>query len=191
MILPVVAYGDAVLKAEAEEVQQDAKELSTLIENMWETMYSAEGVGLAAPQVGQSIRLFIADGTPFAEGDTPDPQCAGFKRVMINPVIFDESGDDVEMEEGCLSIPGIREGVRRPEHIKVEYYNANWELVEEELTGLPARIVQHEYDHLDGVLITDHLTATRRRLLHGKLRDISQGKVPVDYRMRFPKLRRK
>lgn len=190
MILPIVAYGDPVLKAEAEDIEQGHEGIKALIENMWETMYEADGVGLAAPQVGVSVRLFVCDGSPFAEGDEGDPGCEGFKRVMINPVLFDPSDEQTSMHEGCLSIPGIREGVERPESISVEYYNEKWELVEERLSGVAARIVQHENDHLDGVLITDHITPVKRRLLHGKLRDIGLGKVPADYRMKFPKRKR-
>ena len=189
MILPVVAYGDPVLKAEAQDIEEGAEGLSALIANMWETMYASEGVGLAAPQVGESVRLFIVDASPFAEGEGGDLACKDFKRVMINPVIFEESEAQDEMEEGCLSIPGIRERVSRPTGIAVEYYNEQWELVEERLEGIPARVVQHEYDHIEGVLITDHLNPMRRRLLHGKLRDITNGKVSVDYRMRFPGVR--
>ena len=184
MVKPVVAFGDPVLKAEAQEIEKGHKGLESLIDDMWETMYSAEGVGIAAPQVGESIRMFVVDGTPFGEDDD---RCNGFKRVMINPVIFDASSDQSSMEEGCLSIPGIRESVSRPNNINVEYFNEDWELKEEHLTGIAARIVQHEYDHLDGVLITDHIPAVKRRLLHGKLRDIGLGKVSVDYRMRLPK----
>lgn len=191
MILPIVAYGDSVLKTEAAEVTEGHEGLEALVENMWETMYEADGVGLAAPQVGLSLRLFVCDGTPFAEGKKGDPSCLDFKRVMINPVIFDPSEECSEMEEGCLSIPGIRESVKRPEIISVEYYNAKWELIEERLSGLAARIVQHENDHLDGVLITDHVSPMRRRLLHGKLRDIGLGKVPSEYRMKFPTSKRK
>ncbi len=189
MILPVVAYGDPVLKAEAEDIEQGQNGLEVLIANMWETMYASEGVGLAAPQVGESIRLFIVDASPFAEGENGDLACKDFKRVMINPVIFEESEEEDGMEEGCLSIPGIRENVQRPVAIGVEYYNEQWELVEERLEGIPARVVQHEYDHIEGVLITDHISPMRRRLLHGKLRDITNGKVSVDYRMRFPGVR--
>ncbi|HIO15806.1 MAG TPA: peptide deformylase, partial [Flavobacteriales bacterium] len=185
MVKPVVAFGDPVLKAEAVEIEKNHSGLNSLIEDMWETMYDAEGVGLAAPQVGESIRLFIVDGAPFSEGDDGDKECDGFKRVMINPVIFELSSDQSVMEEGCLSIPGIREGVSRPNSIKIEYFDENWELVEEDLKGIAARIVQHEYDHLDGIMITDHFTTEKRRLLHGKLRDIGLGKVPVDYRMRL------
>ncbi|MEZ7837510.1 MAG: peptide deformylase [Flavobacteriales bacterium] len=187
MIKPIVAFGDPVLKAEAEEIIEGHSGLSKLIEDMWETMYNAEGVGLASPQVGESIRMFLVDGSPFSEGENGDKGCEGFKRVMINPVIFDQSADEISMEEGCLSIPGIREAVVRPNEITVEYYNESWELVEERLMGVAARIVLHEYDHLDGIMITDHITAVKRRLLHGKLRDIGLGKIPVDYKMKLPK----
>ena len=187
MIKPIVAFGDPVLKAEAEEIEKDYPGLKKLISDMWETMYEAEGVGLAAPQIGESIRMFVADGSPFGEGEYADPDCLDFKRVMINPVIFEFSKETSVMEEGCLSIPGIREEVERPVSIKIEYFDEKWELVEEDLSGIAARIVQHEYDHLDGIMIPDHITSIKRRLLHGKLRDIGLGKVPVGYRMRMPK----
>ena len=144
MIRPIVAYGDPVLKKEAEEVQEGFDNLSGLIEDMWETMYEADGVGLAAPQIGLSLRLFVADGTPFGEGEEGDAGCTDFKRVMINPVLFDLSEAQSSMEEGCLSIPGVREPVSRPVSIGVEYYDADWNLVEEHLDGLAARIVLHE-----------------------------------------------
>ena len=187
MIKPIVAFGDPVLKAEAEEIEKDYPELEKLISDMWETMYEADGVGLAAPQIGESIRLFVADGSPFGKGEEGDLDCVGFKRVMINPVIFEKSEETSIMEEGCLSIPGVREDVTRPVTIKIEYFDENWELVEEELSGIAARIVQHEYDHLDGVMIPDYISPIKRRLLHGKLRDIGLGKVAVGYRMRLPK----
>ena len=189
MIKPIVAFGDPVLKAEAEEIEKDYPGLKKLILDMWETMYEANGVGLAAPQIGESIRMFVADGSPFGEGEDGDPGCLDFKRVMINPVIFESSRETSVMEEGCLSIPGIREEVERPVSIKIEYFDEKWELVEEELSGIAARIVQHEYDHLDGIMIPDHITSIKRRLLHGKLRDIGLGKVPVGYRMRIPKVK--
>ena len=151
MVLPVVAYGDPVLRKEAEEVAEGMEGLNKLISDMWETMYRAEGVGLAAPQIGQSLRLFVVDGSPFGEGEGGDPGCQNFKRVMINPVLFDESAEHSSMEEGCLSIPGVREPVERPEAVKVEYFDENWVLREEALSGIAARIVQHENDHLDGV----------------------------------------
>ena len=186
MILPVVAYGDPVLRKEAAEVEQDMKDLQVLIDNMWETMYRAEGVGLAAPQIGQSLRLFVVDGSPFGEGDEGDPGCRDFKRVMINPVLFEESDETTSMEEGCLSIPGVREPVVRPVSVKVEYYDEQWVLREEALTGIAARIVQHENDHLDGVMIPDYASPLRKAMLQGKLKDISSGKIPSDYPMRHP-----
>ena len=191
MIRPIVAYGDPVLKKEAEEVQEGFDNLSGLIEDMWETMYEADGVGLAAPQIGLSLRLFVADGTPFGEGEEGDAGCKDFKRVMINPVLFDLSEAQSSMEEGCLSIPGVRELVSRPVSIGVEYYDADWNLVEEHLDGLAARIVLHEYDHLEGIMIPDHIPAAKRMLLHGKLRDIGLGKVSVSYPMKYPKKRRR
>ena len=191
MIRPIVAYGDPVLKKEAAEVEENHPELSALIDDMWETMYAADGVGLAAPQIGLSLRLFVADGSPFGEGEDGDPGCREFKRVMINPVLFDFSEEEDSMNEGCLSIPGIREPVTRPVKLGVEYYDENWNLVEEQLEGLAARIVQHENDHLDGLMIPDHIPAAKRMLLHGKLRDIGLGKVPVDYKMKFPKSKRR
>jgi peptide deformylase len=191
MIRPIVAYGDPVLKKEAREVEPQHPDLSALIADMWETMYEADGVGLAAPQIGLSLRMFVADGSPFGEGEEGDPGCKKFKRVMINPVLFDMSEEEESMEEGCLSIPGIREPVNRPVRIGVEYYDEEWNLVEEHLEGLAARIVQHENDHLDGKMIPDHIPVAKRMLLHGKLRDIGLGKVPVDYKMRFPKTKKR
>ena len=186
MILPVVAYGDPVLRKEADEVEKAQEGLAILIENMWETMYKAEGVGLAAPQIGRSLRLFVVDGSPFGEGDKGDAGCKDFKRVMINPVLFEASEDCDVMEEGCLSIPGVREPVERPVSVKVEYYDADWVLREEALSGIAARIVQHENDHLDGVMIPDYVPILKKALLQGKLKGISAGKVPSDYAMRFP-----
>lgn len=191
MIRPIVAYGDPVLKKEAEEIPQDFDNLNSLVEDMWATMYEADGVGLAAPQIGLSLRLFVADGSPFGEGEDGDEGCKDFKRVMINPVLFDPSKETESMEEGCLSIPGVREPVTRPVSIGVEYYDENWNLIEERLEGLAARIVQHEYDHLEGIMIPDHIPTTKRMLLHGKLRDIGLGKVPVSYNMKFPKKRKR
>ncbi|MGB0137893.1 MAG: peptide deformylase [Flavobacteriales bacterium] len=191
MILPIVAYGDPVLRATCEEIDQNYPQLETLIANMFETMYEAQGVGLAAPQIGKSIRLFIVDATPFAEGEDGDPGCMDFKRVFINPIIFEESGEEWGMEEGCLSIPGIREEVKRQGDLKIEYYDQNWDLYEESLTGFAARVVQHEYDHIEGVLFTDKISALRRQLIRSKLNDISKGKTDANYRMRFPKAKRR
>lgn len=190
MQLPIVAYGDPVLKRKAEEITKDYPELDQLIENMFETMYAASGVGLAAPQIGLPIRLFIVDASPFAEDDEEedgDPECADFKRVFINPIIFEESGEEWGFEEGCLSIPNIREEVKRKSTLKIEYYDENWELYEEELDGILARVIQHEYDHIEGILFTDRIAPLRRALIQGKLSDISKGKVQVAYKMKFPK----
>jgi peptide deformylase len=187
MIYPIVAYGDPVLKKKAEEITPDYTGLKELINDMFETMYNAHGVGLAAPQIGKSIRLFVVDATPFAEGEDGDPDCADFKRVFINPIIFEEEGEEWGFEEGCLSIPNIREEVFRKPIVRIEYYDENWDLYEEELDGFCARVIQHEYDHIEGVLFTEHLNAFKKTLLKGKLNDISVGDVDVAYRMKFPK----
>lgn len=191
MILPIVAYGDPVLRKKGDEIDEDYPDLDKLIENMFETMYDAHGVGLAAPQIGLPIRLFIVDAAPFAEGDDADEECADFKRVFINPVIFEESGEEWEFEEGCLSIPNIREEVSRKSIVKIEYYDENWDLYEEELDGILARIVQHEYDHIEGKLFTDRISPLRRTLLQGRLSDITKGNVDVAYKMKFPKSKKR
>jgi peptide deformylase len=196
MILPIVAYGDPVLKKEAEEIDKDYPKLKELVADMFETMYEASGVGLAAPQVGRSIRLFIVDGSPFAETDDDeeeDPKAAGmegFIKVFINPVIEEESGEKWGFAEGCLSIPKIREEVFRHEKIKISYYDLNWEFHEEEFDGYKARIIQHEYDHIEGVLFTDHLSVLKKRLIGKRLTNISQGIVNVSYKMKFPNIKK-
>ncbi|MEN9347662.1 MAG: hypothetical protein RLZZ77_1173 [Bacteroidota bacterium] len=187
MILPIIAYGDPVLKRKAKEIDQEYPELDKLIADMFETMYNAHGVGLAAPQIGKSIRLFVIDATPFAEGEDGDPNCEGFKRVFINPIIFEEEGEEWGFEEGCLSIPNIREEVFRKPIVRIEYYDENWDLYEEELDGFAARVVQHEYDHIEGTLFIEKINAFRKTLIRGKLTDISKGKTDVAYRMKFPK----
>lgn len=195
MIRPIVAYGDPVLKKVAREIDADYPDLSPLIDDMFETMYAAQGVGLAAPQIGLDIRLFVVDATPFAEDaeEVEDPQerkeledLKDFKRVFINPIIVEEEGKEWPFEEGCLSIPKVREDVYRKPKVVIEYYNTDWELVEEELDGLAARVVQHEYDHIEGVLFTDLLSPLRRRFLKKKLAGISRGEVNVKYKMKFP-----
>ena len=191
MILPIVAYGDPVLKKEAEEIDKDYEGLDTLLENMFETMYAANGVGLAAPQIGKSIRLFIVDASPFAneEGEEVDEKAVGlenFKKVFINPIIEEETGEEWAFQEGCLSIPGIREDVYRQEKILVTYYDEDFNFHEEEFTGYAARVIQHEYDHIEGILFTDHLAPLKKRLLTKKLKNISKGEVSIDYKMRFP-----
>lgn len=190
MILPVRSYGDPVLKKMTEEVGPDHPGLKQLIADMFETMYAANGVGLAAPQVGQGIRLFVVDCEPFADEEDLDPEereyLKGFKRVFINPYIVEEEGEKWSFEEGCLSIPGIREEVERQPRIVMEYQDEEFNLYEESFQGYVARVLQHEHDHLDGVLFTDLLSPLRKRMLKGKLRDISRGKTNVKYKMRFP-----
>ena len=197
MILPIVAYGDPVLKKEGEEIDENYEGLKELIDNMFETMYEANGVGLAAPQIGKSIRLFVIDASPFAdddEGDEPDEKAEGledFKKVFINPIIEEESGEEWGFREGCLSIPNIREDVQRKEKILITYFDENFEFHEEEYDGYAARVIQHEYDHVDGILFTDHLSPLKKRLLKKKLSNISKGDIDVDYRMRFPATKKK
>ncbi len=198
MILPIVAYGDPVLKKEAEEIDKDYPDLDKLIKDMFETMYNAQGVGLAAPQIGRSIRLFIVDGSPFAEDDgdednEPDERAVGmenFKKVFINPIIEEEEGEEWGFHEGCLSIPKIREEVFRKEKVHITYYDENWEFHDEVYEGYSARIIQHEYDHIDGILFTDHLSPLKRRLLQKRLQNISKGEIKVDYKMKFPLIRK-
>jgi len=196
MILPIVAYGDPILKKEAEEIKADYPGLKDLIEDMFETMYNANGVGLAAPQIAKSIRVFIVDTAPFSErGDDEDDflteeeraQLSNLKKVFINPIILEESGDKWPFNEGCLSIPGINEDVMRQRDLVIEYYDENFELKEETYTGLAARVIQHEYDHIEGILFTDHLNPLRKQFLKKRLNDISRGKTNVQYKMKFPK----
>ena len=185
MILPIVAYGDPILRKETEEIDQDYPDLNLLIEDMFETMYAAKGVGLAAPQIGRAIRLFIVDASGFNE-EGEHPELEGFVGVYINPIIIEETGEEWKFEEGCLSIPGIREDVSRKPTIVIEYYNENFELIEETLDGIGARIIQHEYDHLEATLFTDKINPLKKRLTKGKLNDIAKGNIKVNYRMNFP-----
>jgi peptide deformylase len=198
MILPIVAYGDSVLKKEAQEIDEQFDGLEQLIDDMFETMYSASGVGLAAPQIGKSIRLFIVDGSPFAEdeedeNEAPDPKATGmehFKKVFINPIIEEEEGEEWAFNEGCLSIPKIREEVYRKEKVLISYYDENFKFHKESFDGYAARIIQHEYDHIEGILFTDHLSPLKRRLLTKRLQNISKGIVDVDYKMKFPAVKK-
>ncbi|UKN01380.1 peptide deformylase [Paracrocinitomix mangrovi] len=192
MILPIVAYGSPILKREGDEIEEDFEDLNDLIDSMFETMYAANGVGLAAPQIDKSLRIFVVDASPFAEieeGEEPDPMAEGledFKKVFINPIIEEEEGEEWPFAEGCLSIPNIREEVMRKPKIKISYYDENWEFHEEEYEGYAARIIQHEYDHVDGVLFTDRLSPLKKRLLKKKLTNIAKGDVEVAYKMKFP-----
>ena len=190
MILPIVAYGTSVLREETEEIDKNYPDLNLLIEDMFETMYAAKGVGLAAPQIGRAIRLFIIDASGFNE-DNEHPELEDFKRVFINPIIVEESGKEWKFEEGCLSIPGIREDVNREPNVTIEYYNEKFELIEENLDGIAARIIQHEYDHIEATLFTDKINPLRKRLIKGKLNDIAKGNIKVNYRMKFPLVKAK
>lgn len=191
MILPIVAYGAPVLKKEAAEISKDYPNLDQLIENMWETMYASNGVGLAAPQIGLSIRLFVVDTAPFSGDDELDEleaiKLKSFKKVFINPELIEEDGPIWEFNEGCLSIPDVREDISRHDRIMIHYFDEQFEEQRLMLTGLSARVVQHEYDHIEGVLFTDHLTPLKRRLLKNRLNSISKGTIQVDYPMKFPK----
>ena len=189
MILPIVAYGDPILKQRAKEISSSSKDLEILLKNMWETMYAANGVGLAAPQVGKSLRLFIVDGSPFSvEASLTEDEkneLKGFKKVFINPKILQKSDDLENFNEGCLSIPDVRGDVTRPTTIKIKYQNQYFKEITEHISGLPSRIVQHEYDHLEGILFTDKLSALKKKLLKNKLLKISRGNINVDYLMKF------
>jgi peptide deformylase len=184
------------LKKEAVEIDKSFEGLDVLVANMFETMYNAQGVGLAAPQIGQSIRLFVVDGSPFLEDeeDEKDPRTEGlkdFKKVFLNPIIHDELGEEWGFNEGCLSIPKIREEVYRKEKVVISYYDENWNFHDKvTFDGYAARIIQHEYDHIQGVLFTDHLSVLKRKLLTKKLGNISKGLIVVDYRMRFPAIKK-
>ncbi len=181
MIYPIVMYGDAVLRKRAKDIQEGT-DLKTLIADMYETMHGAHGIGLAAPQIGKSVRLFVVDGTTLEE----EPTLKDFKQAFINPVIIKETGTEWEFEEGCLSIPNIREDVSRKEKIKLKYFDENWQPKEEEFSGMKARIIQHEYDHIEGKLFIDYLTPLKKRMLKGKLTNISKGDVDTEYRILAP-----
>ena len=180
MIYPIVVYGDPVLKKKAADIEKGT-DLTQLVEDMFETMKGAHGIGLAAPQIGKSIRLFVVDGRPIEREKTNN-----FVKVFVNPEIVEEFGEEWAFEEGCLSIPNIREEVERPESLKIKYYDENWEYHEEEYDGMKARIIQHEYDHIEGVLFTDYLTPLKKRMLKGKLTNITKGKMKVEYRVAIP-----
>ena len=190
MILPIVAYGTPVLKKKAVDIPEDYEGLEILLENMWETMYAASGVGLAAPQVGLGLRLFVVDASPFAEDEDlsleEQTQLKDFKKAFINPVIEEESGEEWTFNEGCLSIPDVREDVKRQDKLTISYQNEAGKRVTESYSGLSARVIQHEYDHIEGILFTDKLSPLKKRLIKGKLTNISKGKVHVDYKMKFP-----
>ena len=193
MILPIVAYGDPVLRKVAQEIGPEYPNLEELISNMKQTMYNANGIGIAAPQIGKSVRVFIIDATPFAEdediSELERDQLKDFKQVFINPTIVNEEGDEWAFAEGCLSIPDIREDVLRQETVSFEYVDENFKKHSKTLTGIAARVFQHEYDHLEGILFTDKLSSLKKRILKKKLEKISLGKITSSYRMRFPNIK--
>ena len=190
MILPIVAYGDPVLRKVAVAIDATYPDLEKLIANMKETMYNASGVGLAAPQIGKAIRLFLIDASPFAEDDDLSEEertvLKSFNKVFINPKILEEEGEEWIFNEGCLSIPDVREDVSRQPKITIEYQDENFTVHTEALEGLTARVFQHEYDHIEGILFTDKLSTLKKRIIKKKLENISKGKISADYRMRFP-----
>ncbi|MGF1559317.1 MAG: peptide deformylase [Flavobacteriaceae bacterium] len=194
MILPIVAYGDPVLRKVAEDIGADYPKLKELMTDMWQTMYQANGVGLAAPQIGLPIRLFVVDTTPFSDdedlSEAEQKLLNGFKRVFINAHIDQEVGEEWAFNEGCLSIPDVREDVKRKETITITYVDENFMEKTETYGGLLARVIQHEYDHVEGILFTDRLSPLKKRLIKGRLGNISKGNIKVDYRMRFPELKK-
>ncbi|WP_456378207.1 peptide deformylase [Lutibacter sp.] len=195
MILPIIAYGDPVLRKVGVEIDKEYANLTQLIEDMRETMVNAKGIGLAAPQIGKAIRLFIVDTSPFEKDEELNENertfLASFKRVFINAKILKEEGDEWAFNEGCLSIPDINEDVFREEKITIEYLDENFEKHTEVLEGLAARVVQHEYDHIEGILFTDKISSLKKRLIKKRLENISKGKINPSYRMKFPLLKRK
>ncbi|MES2131394.1 MAG: peptide deformylase [Bacteroidota bacterium] len=191
MILPIVVYGDPVLRKKGVNIDKNYENLPKLIKDMYETMYDANGVGLAAPQVGKAIRLFVIDASPFAEVDEDEEpeyteeemkEMDGFKKTFINAQIIEETGEEWKFNEGCLSIPRIREDVMRKPKLKIEYYDENFKKHTDTYEGVIARVIQHEYDHIEGVLFTDKISPFKRKLIGGKLLDISKGKFKADYK---------
>ena len=189
MILPIVSYGNPVLKKIAKPIAADHQGLALLIANMWETMYNGRGVGLAAPQVGLDIRLFVMDSEQLKDDEDDDDEelrlTKGIKKVFINPQIIEETGEPWLYEEGCLSIPNVRVKIARKETVKLRYQDENFVEHIEEFSEMNARIIQHEYDHLEGVLLTDHMTPLKRSLIKKKLDNISRGNISVKYKMKF------
>ena len=183
MKYPITVYGDPLLRRVAKDIDPNNPKLKAIIENMWETMYYSDGVGLAAPQVGMSISLFIIDASSAAE---EEPELEGFKKVFINAEIIETAGEDWVMNEGCLSLPEIREDVSRPDEVTIRYFDEDFVEHEETYRGFAGRVIQHEYDHLEGKLFVDYLAPLRKRLLKGKLQSISKGKVQPHYRIKIP-----
>jgi len=187
MVLPIVAYGHPTLKKMSKDIDKDYPALAELIDNMWESMYESNGVGLAAPQINLNIRLFLIDANPFKESY---PEADGQKKVIINAHIIEEEGEEWSFEEGCLSVPEIHEEIKRSPRIRIQYYDENWEFHDEWVDGIVARIMQHEYDHIDGKIFVERLSPMRKILLKRKLADITEGNIDPSYRMIFPKLKK-
>lgn len=190
MILPIRAYGDPILRKKGTEIKKEYPELQSLINNMFETMHSANGIGLAAPQIGLDIRLFVVDVSPLAEDEDYEDiakELKTFQKVFINAKILEESGIEWKFNEGCLSIPEVREDVKRFDTITIEYYDENFVKHTDTFSDIRARVIQHEYDHIEGILFTDHLSPLKKKIIKGKLHKISNGEVSVNYKMRFPK----
>ena len=184
MILPIVAFGNPILRSKCQNISTDYPDLLDLLSNMWETMYQANGVGLAAPQINKSIRLFLIDTTPFKD-DEEISNDQIVKKVFINPILIEESGEKWSFNEGCLSIPDIREDVIRNSTITISYFDENFKKHTDVFDGLVARVIQHEYDHINGVLFVDKISPLRKRMIKGKLKDITKGNVKVSYKMKF------
>ena len=184
MILPIVAFGSPVLRKKCVEIHSEYSDLKLLLENMWETMYDSSGVGLAAPQINKSIRMFIIDTTLFIEDEEEEKIV---KKVFINATILQEDGEEWIFNEGCLSIPEIREDISRKPTIIIKYQDENFDWQTDTFEGITARVIQHEYDHIEGVLFTDRISPLRKRMIKRKLENISKGKIEVAYRMKFPK----
>jgi peptide deformylase len=188
MIYPIVAYGSPILRKIADDIDIDYPNLQTLIEDMWETMYASNGVGIAAPQINKSIRMFMVDTEQIylnmtEEEKKPYLGDEGIKQVFINPHVVEMHGDDWSYNEGCLSIPKIREDIMRPSYVTINYLNEQFEEKEQTFTGITGRVIMHEYDHLEGKLFIDYLSTLKRKILQSKLMDISKGKVKMDYRL--------
>ena len=195
MILPITAYGNPVLRKVGVDIEKDYPDLDVLIQNMKETMANAQGVGLAAPQIGLPIRIFLVDATPFSDdeelSETEQVFLSSFKQTFINPTILEETGDEWAFNEGCLSIPDVREDVFRQPDIVIKYFDEEFKEKTEKFTGIAARIIQHEYDHIEGVLFTDKLTPLKKRVIKRRLTDISNGKTNIGYRMKYPNMKKK
>jgi peptide deformylase len=184
MIYPIVVYGSPVLRQIAKDIDGQYPDLDKLLADMYETMYTADGMGLAAPQIGKSVRVFVVDATTLED---EDPSLKDFRKAFINPHIMELNGESVVMNEGCLSLPKLREDVDRHNKVRIQYYDENWKFFDEVYEGLKARIIQHEYDHLDGILFIDRIPAIRKKLIKGKLNDITRGKVNISYKTKLMK----